>query len=71
MNAFEAVTIIVTAVGIALCFTPYFRVDRVLGELGHQGRMWFDHHGDRSIEELPSEDAVDAPIPHRPLRGRF
>jgi hypothetical protein len=33
--------------------------------------MWFDHQEDHAIDERPVEDAVDSPIPHRPLRARY
>jgi hypothetical protein len=71
MNAFEMVTVAVTFLSLAVCFTGYFRPGRVAGDLGQQGSMWFDHPGDRELGERPLEDAVDAPIPHRPLRGRY
>jgi hypothetical protein len=42
----------------------------VLADLG-KGSMWFDHQDDLAFDERPIEDAVDAPIPHRPLRARY
>jgi hypothetical protein len=70
MNAFELVTIVVSVIAIALAATTYFRVNHVLGQLGRQGRSWFDHREDLPAEEQPNEDDRDAPIPKRPLRGR-
>jgi hypothetical protein len=32
--------------------------------------MWFDRREDIGVENRPSEDDRDAPIPKRPLRGR-
>ena len=43
------------------------RADRLAGR---DGAMWFDHLADLPLEERPSEDALDAPIPRRPLHGR-
>ncbi len=71
MSTFEIVTVAVTFLSIAACFTRYFRPGRVLADLGHQGSMWFDHQEDLAFDERPIEDALDAPIPHRPLRGRY
>ena len=71
MNAFEILTVAVTFLSLAVCFTRYFRPGRVLADLGYQGSLWFDHQEDREFGERPLEDAADAPIPHRPLRGRY
>src|SRR5207248_2856901 len=71
MTAFEIVTIVFCAAGIALALSPYFRVKRGLTELAHQGSTWFEHPQDRPTEVQPSEDAMDAPIPRRPLRARW
>ena len=71
MNAFEIVTVAVTFLSLAVCLTRYFRPGRALADLGHQGAVWFDRREDREFGERPTEDAVDAPIPHRPLRGRY
>lgn len=70
MNAFEVVTIVVSVIAIALALTAYFRVGNVVRELGRSGHSWFERSEDREIEERPSEDERDDPIPHRPLRGR-
>ena len=71
MNAFEAVTILVTAATAGIGVYTYLRTGGALSELGRNGVMWFEHTGDRPIEDRPSEDERDAPIPRRPLRGRF
>jgi len=71
MNAFELVTICVTLGGVLLSFTPPFRLRGSFGDVGRRGMMWFDRAEDCDIAERPSEDAVDAPIPHRPLRARY
>jgi hypothetical protein len=71
MSTFEIVTFAVTFLGIALCFTRYFSPNRALAELGHQGTVWFDHQEDAEIADRPADDAVDSPIPHRPLRARY
>jgi hypothetical protein len=70
MNLFELMIIIVTAGGIALAMTPWFRPSRVLSEMGRLGPFWFSHNEDEEIAVQPSEDAKDAPIVWRPLRGR-
>jgi hypothetical protein len=71
MSAFEIVTIAVSLLSIALCFTRFFSPARALADLGRQGSMWFDHQEDLDLGERPIEDAVDSPIPHRPLRARY
>ena len=70
MGTFEITTIVVGAAGIAACFTSYFHPLRALADLGHNGRSWFDHADDAELASRPTEDAVDAPIPRRPLRTR-
>lgn len=70
MIAFEAVTIAVGAVGIAVCATPLFAPTRTLNELGRRGWTWFDHADDYADAEQPGEDN-DPPIPVRPLRARM
>jgi hypothetical protein len=70
MNAFEVVTFVVAVAAILLAVFSYLRLNRALSELGRRGGTWFDHQEDLPIEERPSDDDVDAPIPKRPLRGR-
>lgn len=70
MNALELITIVVSGVGFALAATPFFNSGRTLDQLGREGLLWFERAEERSLEELPSEDARDEPIPRRPLRGR-
>jgi hypothetical protein len=70
MNAFEVVTFVVAVLALAIAVLLYLRLQGVLSQLGRRGGNWFDHAGDMPLEEQPSEDAVDAPIPKRPLRGR-
>jgi hypothetical protein len=70
MNAFEVVTIVVSVIAIALAATTYFRVNQALGQLGRQGRSWFDHREDLAPDDQPNEDDRDDPIPKRPPRGR-
>ncbi len=71
MNAFEAVTIVVTAATVVIGAVIYLRTGGPLSELGRTGVTWFDHSSDLPIEDRPSEDDRDAPIPRPPLRGRF
>jgi hypothetical protein len=71
MQPFETVTIAVTVIALALCLTRWFRLGHVMADLGRQGTMWFEHNEDRDVEEQPTEDAVDSPLPRRPLRSRY
>jgi hypothetical protein len=70
MRAFEIVTIVVSLAAIGLSATSYFRVSRVLDRLGRYGQAWFDHADDLDMPDRPDDDARDAPIPRRRLRGR-
>jgi hypothetical protein len=70
VNPLEIVTIVVGIGGIVVAATPYFRPGRTLDDLGRQGQMWFETPAERGLDVQPSEDAVDAPLPHRPLRSR-
>jgi hypothetical protein len=70
MSAFEVVTLVVSVLAIALAATSYFRTQRVLRDLGRGGQVWFDHAEDQDVDDRPSEDDRDEPIPRRPLRGR-
>lgn len=63
-------TFVVALAAIAVAVFSYLRVNRVLNELGRRGSNWFDRAEDLPIEDRPSEDDLDAPIPQRPLRGR-
>jgi hypothetical protein len=69
MNAFEVVLIIVAVGALVLGATSYFRMRKALDRLG-QSPEAFAHPEDRPLSEQPSEDARDAPLPKRPLRGR-
>jgi hypothetical protein len=69
MNAFEVVTIVVSIVAIALAATTYFRLSRVIQELGRGGMSSYRGR-DADIATSPNEDERDAPIPKRPIRGR-
>jgi hypothetical protein len=70
MSAFEVVAIVVSVVAIALALTSYFRINRVLSQLGREGETWMDHEEDMPVEDRPNEDDRDEPIPRRPLRGQ-
>ncbi len=70
-NAFEIVIIAVAMAATLMSLTRYFRVGRALADLGRQGAMWFEHDEDREVDELFGEDALETPIPRRPLRGRY
>ena len=70
MNAYETVTIMVTAGAAVVGLVDYLRSGGAFGAAGRVGTFWFDHAADQPIDQRPSEDAVDLPIPRRPLRGR-
>jgi hypothetical protein len=69
MTAFEVVTIVVSVVAIALAATTYFRVSRVLQNLGRSGMSSY-RGSDADISTAPNEDEPDPPLPKRPIRGR-
>ena len=69
MSAFEVVTIVVSVVAIGLAATTWFRLQRVLEQMGRRG-LSFERTDDREIAERPSDDERDDPIPGPPLRGR-
>ena len=70
MYGFETVTILTTVGAAVVGAVSYVRSGGPLAQLGRQGTLWFDHAADRPLHERPSEDALDAPIPRRRLRGR-
>ena len=70
MYGFETVTILTTVGSAVVGAVSFLRSGGPLAQLGRQGQLWFDHATDWPLQERPSEDALDAPIPRRPLRGR-
>lgn len=70
MNTYAALTILVTAGTAVVGLIDYMRSGGALTQLGRQGSLWFSHAEDLPVEQQPSEDQLDAPIPRRPLRGR-
>jgi hypothetical protein len=69
MSAFEVVAIVVSVLAIALAATTYFRLGRVLQELGRSG-LSAERGRNADIATTPNEDDRDAPLPKRPIRGR-
>ena len=67
MSAFEIVLIVVAAVAVLIACTRYFRLRNVVAQLGQSS---FERSEDRPIDERPSEDTRDRPLPKRPVRGR-
>jgi hypothetical protein len=67
MNAFEVVVIVVGVVALVVALSSLFGAT---ARLGRRGRTWFAHPDDLPLEERPSEDDRDDPLPRRPLRGR-
>jgi hypothetical protein len=70
ITPFEIVIFVVIGLAVAACFTPLFSIGQAMAALGRQGAFWFEHVEDRTVEELPDDDASDAALPHRPLRAR-
>ncbi len=70
MNAFETIILIVAVAAVALALGARFGPARSLQDIGRSGSFWFDHQDDVPLDQRPSEDDRDAPIPRRPLRGR-
>ncbi|MDQ6745214.1 MAG: hypothetical protein M3Z27_04245 [Actinomycetota bacterium] len=70
MNAFETIILIVTVAAVVLALSAVFGPGRSLQDIGRSGSLWFDHQDDLPLDQRPSEDERDAPIPRRPLRGR-
>jgi hypothetical protein len=70
MHGFETVTIITTIGAAAAGVVGYLRSGGPLTQLGRYGTLWFEHLADRPLDQAPSEDDADPPIPRRPLRGR-
>jgi hypothetical protein len=70
MSTFAVVVIIVGAVGILLACTRFFRSKRAADQLGATGGNWFENPDERLLQDRPSEDTRDEPLPQRPVRGR-
>ncbi len=70
MVTFALVTFVVCGAGIAWGAVFRLTSNRSLDGLG-RGGMWFAHEDELPIEDRPSEDGPDSPLPKRALRGRF
>jgi hypothetical protein len=70
MSTFEVVVIVAAIVCIPVAAVVHFPVRKLIDQAGRRGGLWLDHPEDAPIEDQPSEDERDAPIPRRPLRGR-
>jgi hypothetical protein len=62
MTAFGVVTIVVSLIAIALCFTAYFRIKNVANDM-------LARREEPPVAEQPSEDVTGERVSHRPLRG--
>ncbi len=71
MTTYETVTVLVVAGTLIVGLIDYLRAGGPIAQLGRQGAFWFEHSEDRPLDQHPSEDRADAPIPRRPLRGRL
>ncbi len=69
MSAFEVVLVVVAVLAILVACTRYFRTRNVASELGGSPQS-FAHPEDGPVDDHPSEDERDQPLPRRPLRGR-
>lgn len=70
MSAYT-VTIAATLGAVVIGLIDHLRSGGPFASAGRVGGLWFDHAADRPIDQRPSEDTVDLPIPRRPLRGRI
>lgn len=70
MKTFEIVVLVVNLGAIGVGLTPLFTRKQGRSSAAKNGFLWFDHNEDYEVAARPSEDAIDAPIPWRPLRGR-
>ena len=68
-DIFIAVVLLVVVVGVGLSMTRVAWPFAVAEDLGRTG-SWFHHMDMDAAEAQPDPSANDAPIPHRPLRGR-
>jgi hypothetical protein len=66
MSAFEIVIIAVGVIAVVVAFIALLSP----WNLGRRGQTWFERTEERELEDRPSEDDRDDPIPRRPLRGR-
>jgi hypothetical protein len=70
MSVFEVVLTVVVVFSLGLAATSYFRTQRVMDEIGREGKWGMSHEEDIDPSQRVSEDEPDEPIPPRPLRGR-
>jgi hypothetical protein len=71
MSTFALVTIVVCCGSAVIAAYLFSRTGAVLDGLGRGGWLWMDHEQDLPLEDQPSEDDPDLPLPKRALRGRF
>jgi hypothetical protein len=71
MSLFEVVLIVVCSVGVLLAAGIHFPVRKLIEQVGRRGGLWFEHPDDIPVQDEPSEDERDPPIPRRRLRGRL
>ena len=62
MSAFLIIIILVAAAALVVALLRATGVVRS-PKHGRHGATWIDHPGDVPVEERPSEDAVDDPVP--------
>lgn len=64
MEAFQLMVLVASAAAIVLACTSYFRVNRVLEQLRHDGNLWFYRPETQDIDE-------ESAPPESPARGRL
>jgi hypothetical protein len=71
MSLFEVVLIVVFIVCVPLAAVIHFPVRKLIEQAGRRGGLWFEHPEDVPVQDVPSEDERDPPIPRRQLPGRL
>jgi hypothetical protein len=69
MSSFLVVIVVVAAVAVIAAVLAAVGVLRPPAR-ARRGATWIDHPDEVPIEERPSEDATDEPIPHLVPRAR-
>jgi hypothetical protein len=70
MSTFALVTIVVCCASAVIAAYLFARTVPALDGVG-RGGLWMDHQQDLPLEDQPSQDDPDLPLPKRALRGRF
>jgi hypothetical protein len=68
--SFLIVIVIVAAVTILFALLAATGALRPLGRV-RRGQTWIDHPDEVPVEQRPSEDEIDEPVPHLVPRARY